>query len=146
MHSPIVGWIIENILYTECTTHSQHFPNIELRPLLPSEHLPFVRAWTLQGVESVPQECWPMLTPMLPTVLCQGNCSAWQIQQRCSSWHTQTGAAGTYCTTIPRSKERKSFVLPAHPLNGTHTQSMSQLSQGLTIHLEPVFSTSSTLI
>jgi hypothetical protein len=34
-------------------------------------------------------------------------------------------------TTIPLSKALKSFVLPIHPLNGTHTQSMSQLSQGL---------------
>ncbi|XP_064875903.1 uncharacterized protein LOC115130063 isoform X1 [Oncorhynchus nerka] len=29
----------------------------------------FVRAWPLQGVESVPQGCWPMLTQMLPTVV-----------------------------------------------------------------------------
>ncbi|XP_055748193.1 neurotensin receptor type 1-like isoform X1 [Salvelinus fontinalis] len=27
------------------------------------------RAWTLQGVANVPQGCWPMLTPMLPTVV-----------------------------------------------------------------------------
>ena len=32
-------------------------------------------------------------------------------------------------TTIPRSKTLKYFVLPIHPLNGTH----SQLSQGLKI-------------
>ena len=38
-------------------------------------------------------------------------------------------------TTIPRSKPLKSFVLPIHPLNGTHTQSMSQLSQDLQILL-----------
>jgi hypothetical protein len=31
-------------------------------------------------------------------------------------------------TTIPRSKTLKSFVMPIHPLNGTHIQSMSQLS------------------
>ncbi|KAM9407566.1 polyadenylate-binding protein-interacting protein 2-like isoform 1-T1 [Salvelinus alpinus] len=30
--------------------------------------LNFVGAWTLQGVESVPQGYWPILTPMLPTV------------------------------------------------------------------------------
>jgi hypothetical protein len=27
------------------------------------------RAWTLQGVESVPQGCWSMITPMLPTIV-----------------------------------------------------------------------------
>jgi hypothetical protein len=37
---------------------------------------------------------------------------------------THTDALGTF--TIPRSKALKSFVLPIHPLNGTHTQSMSQ--------------------
>ena len=35
-------------------------------------------------------------------------------------------------TTIPHSKALKSFVLPIH-LNGTRTQFMSQLSQGLKI-------------
>jgi hypothetical protein len=34
-------------------------------------------------------------------------------------------------TTIPSSKALKHFVLPIHPLNGTHSQAMSQLSQGL---------------
>uniref|UniRef100_A0A4W5MK21 Fibronectin type-III domain-containing protein n=1 Tax=Hucho hucho TaxID=62062 RepID=A0A4W5MK21_9TELE len=32
-------------------------------------HTHTYRTWTLQGVESVPQGCWPMLTPMLPTVV-----------------------------------------------------------------------------
>jgi hypothetical protein len=36
-------------------------------------------------------------------------------------------------TTIPRSKALTSFVLPVHPLNGTHTQCMSKFSQGLKI-------------
>jgi hypothetical protein len=27
------------------------------------------RAWTLQGVKIVPHGCWPMLTPILPTVV-----------------------------------------------------------------------------
>ena len=48
-------------------------------------------------------------------------------------------------TTLPRSKALKLFVLPIHPLNVTHTQSMSQLSQGLKILIESV-SRSSTLI
>ena len=41
-------------------------------------------------------------------------------------------------TTIP--------IMPIHPLNGTHTQSMSQLSQGLEILIQPVSSPSSTLM
>ena len=51
-------------LYTECTKHY-----IELHALFPTEQPQFVRGWTLQGVESVPQGCWPMLTPMLPQLL-----------------------------------------------------------------------------
>ena len=37
--------------------------------ILPSEQPQSVGAWTLQGVKSIPQGCWPMLTPMLPTVV-----------------------------------------------------------------------------
>ena len=54
---------------TDCTKHLEHFPNIELHPFLPSEQSQNVGAWTLQGVKSVPQRCWPMLTLMLPTVV-----------------------------------------------------------------------------
>jgi hypothetical protein len=38
-------------------------------------------------------------------------------------------------TTIPRAKALQTFVLPIHPLNGTNTQSMYQLSLGLKILL-----------
>jgi hypothetical protein len=38
-------------------------------PLLPSEQLQFIGAWTLQGGKSIPRGCWPMLTPVLPTVV-----------------------------------------------------------------------------
>ena len=38
-------------------------------------------------------------------------------------------------TIVPRSKALKSFVLPIHPLNDTHTQSMSQMSPSLKILL-----------
>jgi hypothetical protein len=55
---------------------------------------------------------------------------------------TQTGAPGTYYHTLFKG----TFVLPIHPLNGTCTQSMSPLSQGLKILLQPVSSPSSTLI
>jgi hypothetical protein len=37
--------------------------------LKPSELPQLVRAQTPQGGECVPQGCWPMLTPMLPTVV-----------------------------------------------------------------------------
>ena len=45
-------------------------------------------------------------------------------------------------TTILHSKALKYFVLPIHPLNGTH----SQLPQGLNILLYPIFCPSSTVI
>jgi hypothetical protein len=37
-------------------------------------------------------------------------------------------------STIHRSKALQYFILPIHPLNGTHTQTMSQLSQGVKNH------------
>jgi hypothetical protein len=49
-------------------------------------------------------------------------------------------------TTTPHSKALTAFVMPIHPLNGTHTQSISQLCQGLKILLQHVFSPSSALI
>ena len=55
---------------TDYTKHLEQLPNMELDPpLFPSEQPQFVGAWTLQGVESIPQGCWPMLTPMLPTIV-----------------------------------------------------------------------------
>jgi hypothetical protein len=38
-------------------------------------------------------------------------------------------------TLKPVSMAPTTFVLPIHPLNGTHTQTMSQLSQGTKILL-----------
>ena len=58
---------IQVLIYTECTKCQEHLH--QLQSLLPSEQHQFVRAWSLQGVESIPQGCWPMLTPMLPTVM-----------------------------------------------------------------------------
>ena len=48
-------------IYTEYTNYWEH-PH-------PPQHPKLVGAWTLQGVKSVPQGCWPILTPMLPTVV-----------------------------------------------------------------------------
>ena len=38
-------------------------------PFCPQNSLHSSEEWTLQGVKSVPQGCWPMLTPMLTTVV-----------------------------------------------------------------------------
>jgi hypothetical protein len=46
---------------------------------------------------------------------------------------TQIGVPSAYSRT--HSKALNCFVLPIDPLNGTRTQSMSQLSQGLNILL-----------
>ena len=34
-----------------------------------------------------------------------GNCWVWKTQQRCSSWHTQTGVPGTYYYTLFKGTE-----------------------------------------
>ena len=89
----------------------------------------------LQGVESVPQGCWPILTPMLPTVV-----SSWLnvlcvVDHSWYTWETVEGEKPSSIAvldtlkpvhlapaTIPCSKALKSFVLPIHPRKGTHTQ------------------------
>ena len=53
--------------------------------LLPSERPQFIRAWTLQGVESIPQGCWLMLTSMLPTVVSSWLDVLWVLDH---SWYT----------------------------------------------------------
>jgi hypothetical protein len=47
-------------MYTETTKHN---------PFLPSEQPQFIGARTLHQCRKLPQGCWPMLTPMLPTVV-----------------------------------------------------------------------------
>jgi hypothetical protein len=49
--------LFSDVVYTECTKHEEHHPNIELHPLFPSEQPTFIGAWTLQAVECVPQGC-----------------------------------------------------------------------------------------
>jgi hypothetical protein len=90
-------------------------------PICPQNSLSLSGHGTLQGVRSVPQGCWPMLTPVLPTVLDPHGklLYVWKIQQRCSSWHQPVRLAPTTITPF------KGSVLPIHPLNNTHTQSMS---------------------
>jgi hypothetical protein len=66
---------------------------------LPSEQPLFVRPWTLQGVESIQQGCWPMLTPMLPAVVSSWLDVLWDTveheKQRCSSSHKLVRLAPT---------------------------------------------------
>ena len=62
---------------------------------------------TLQGVESVPQGCWPILTPMLPTVVSSCLDVLWVVDHsshgkllsvknpEALQFLTQTGAPGT---------------------------------------------------
>jgi hypothetical protein len=56
-----------------------------------------------------------------------GNCWAWKTQQGCRFWHKPVCLTPT---TITCSKALNYFVMPIHPLNGTHTQFMSQLYPG----------------
>ena len=140
-------WVYRPI-YTECPKHKKPLPNFELQTLLPSELPQFVR-FRLQCVESVPQGCWHMLTPKLPTVVSSWLDVLWETVERGNPSSVAVldtlNPVHLAPTAIPHSKALKSFVLPIHPLNGTHTQSMSQLSQGLKILLYPVSSPSSTL-
>ena len=108
--------------------------NNELHLLLPFEQLQFVRGFTLQGVESVPQRCWPVLTPMLPKVVSSWLDVLWVVDH---SWYrsetvecekpSSVAVHGTLKpvhlapTTIHCSKVLKYFVLAIHPLNGTRT-------------------------
>ena len=73
----------------------------------------FVAAWTLQGIKSIPQGCWPMLTPKL-LQSCQLDWMSfgrWTILDThgkllsvknlaALQFLTQTGAPGTYYHTL----------------------------------------------
>ena len=84
-----------------------------------------VGAWNLQGVESVPQGCWRMLTPMPPSQVGWMSFGWWTIldthrtllsvkkNPAALQFLTQTSATGSY------------FHSP-WIVYGTHTQSMSQ--------------------
>ena len=130
-----IGYICTEMCQHNAIIHrvckKEHFPSIKLHPLL------------RQGVESVPQGCWSMLTSILSPVVSSWLDILWVVDH---SWYTQetdrrekpsSVAVLTLKlvrlapSTIPRSKALKSFVLPIDLLNVTHTQSMSQLSQGL---------------
>jgi hypothetical protein len=82
--------------------------------LLPSDQLQLIKAWVLQGVESIPQGCWPMLTPMLTPLFCQVDWMSfgwWTIldtHRKLLSvknpavllFFTQTSAPGSYYHTL----------------------------------------------
>jgi hypothetical protein len=67
--------------------------------------------------EATPYTWWPCQRALFLA----GNCWVWKTQQHCSSWHKLLHLAHT---TITHSKTLQSALLPNHPLNGTHTQSM----------------------
>jgi hypothetical protein len=84
-------------------------------------------SWTPQGFESVPQGCWPILTPLLPTVVSRWLNVLWVVdhswytwetvkrgktQQRCSSWHNPMRLAPS---TIPSSIDTSIFCLAQSP-------------------------------
>ena len=76
-------------------------------------------------------QCFPQLFSWLDVLWVMDH--SWytrETQQRCSSYPLKLVHLAP---TIPYSKALQSFVLPILPLNGTHTQPMSQLSQGLKI-------------
>ena len=99
-----------NILMQKYTLSISNIPNIELHPLLQSEKPQFVG----HGLRySIPQWCWPMLTPMLPTIVSSWLDVLFLIFDTFKPVHLAP-------KTIPHSSALKSFVLPIHPLNGTH--------------------------
>ena len=101
---------------------------MELHPsLFPSELPQFVGPWTLQGVESVPQGCWPMFTPMLQVVWM--SFGWWTIldthgkllgvkNPAVLQFFTQSGVPGNHYH-IP--VQRHLHLLPIHPLSEWHT-------------------------
>ena len=84
-----------------------------------------------------------MLTPMLPTVVMMffGWWTILDTHRKLLSVKLNSVAVFDKLkvrlapTTIPCSKALQCFVLPIHPLSDRHTQSMSQLFQGLKILL-----------
>jgi hypothetical protein len=76
------------------TLYTWSIPNIRdtflilscIFPICPPEQLQLVGVWTLQGVESVPQGCWPIWTPLLPTVVPTWLNVLWVVDH---SWYTR---------------------------------------------------------
>jgi hypothetical protein len=110
------------------TMSVQNIKNTFLILCTPSPQPEYVVAWTLQGVERIPQGCWPMSTPIILTVVKLAGCplsgGPLLSMKNPSSVPVLDTNRCLATTTIPLSKALTSFVLPIQPLNGTHTQSI----------------------
>jgi hypothetical protein len=129
---------------TECTKHYEHLPNIQFHPLLPSEQPQFVGHGLYKVSKAFHRDAGPYWLQCFPQ-LCQVGWMSfgwWTIldthrkllsvkNPAVLQFLTQTGVPGTYHHTP--FKGTSIFCLAHHPLNSTHTQSMSQLSQGFKI-------------
>jgi hypothetical protein len=65
------------------------FRILSCTPFCPQDSLNSSGTWTLQGIGSVPQGCWPMLTPMLPN-----SCQV--------GWKAPTTSDAAFDTRAPR--------------------------------------------
>lgn len=129
-------FVTENLILKWKLNTSEAFLKPQIRPPLPSERPKFDREWTLQGIQSVPQGCWPMWTLMLPTVVKSTGCP-WTIldphgkllrvkNPAALQFLTQTAAHGTYYHTP--FKGTSIFCLAYSPSEwNTHTIHVSRL-------------------
>uniref|UniRef100_A0A4W5LEU1 Phospholipid/glycerol acyltransferase domain-containing protein n=1 Tax=Hucho hucho TaxID=62062 RepID=A0A4W5LEU1_9TELE len=117
-------------MYTEYTKHQEYVESHP--PFCPQNSLNSSGSWTLQGVESVPQGCWPHVDSNASPQLCQVGWMSfgwWTIldthtetvecEKPSSVAVLDTNRCAWHLLPYPRSKALQSFVLLVHPLNGT---------------------------
>ena len=114
-----------------------------VEPLFAFKETQFVGVWILQGVKIIPQGWWQVLTPTFLWVVSSWLDVLWVGDH---SWHTQgkllsvkDPAALRFLTHLNRCawhllpypvQRHLNIFLHIPPLNNSHTQSLSQLSQG----------------